>query len=497
MKKNKTKVRIEAKGFNRASEATHGRVTRTVSNIRLSLTLRIALHYCVQLFRTFLLAALIVLLGFGLSETFRIRETAGRILQAEPDQETGEYSQEIIQNADVTARALLPGETVIGEKSIKFLMKLFFTNGFPLSIQLYEQGMNRAVIMTVRTSRMLVRSLAVVAALVLADLIRMLIFVRKRKRLDRRVLAPIRDMTEMAQTLSAANLSNRINIAGTKNELRDLAVVINEMLDRIEQSYNSQKQFVSDASHELRTPIAVIQGYADMLRRWGKDDPEVLNEGIEAISQETANMKSLVENLLFLARHDKKTLMMEFSRFDPCDLVREVQKEAAMVSPADRFEMKLSECGEIEGDRGMLKQLLRILVDNAVKYAPEGSAVTLGAEMRNGSCILSVADQGCGIPTEELPRIFERFYRADAARHSETGGHGLGLSIARIITVAHGGKIRVKSKVGAGTCFEIQLPSRQEMKKTEEERKPATRKGKRQQQRETRGKARAEKKRTA
>ena len=168
-----------------------------------------------------------------------------------------------------------------------------------------------------------------------------------------------------------------------------------------------------------------------------------------------------------------------------------------MVSPADRFEMKLSECGEIEGDRGMLKQLLRILVDNAVKYAPEGSAVTLGAEMRNGSFILSVADQGCGIPTEELPRIFERFYRADAARHSETGGHGLGLSIARIITVAHGGKIRVKSKVGEGTCFEIQLPSRQAMKKAEEEKKPATRKEKRQQLRETRGKAGTDKKRTA
>ena len=109
---------------------------------------------------------------------------------------------------------------------------------------------------------------AVIAGIVLADILRMMSFLRRRKVLDRKVLSPIREMTEITKTLSAANLSNRINVAGMKYELQDLAMVINSMLDRIEQSYNSQKQFVSDASHELRTPIAVIQGYTDMLRRW-------------------------------------------------------------------------------------------------------------------------------------------------------------------------------------------------------------------------------------
>lgn len=141
----------------------------------------------------------------------------------------------------------------------------------------------------------------------------------------------------MAATLSASNLSNRINIAGTKNELKDLAMVINSMLDRIERSYNSQKQFVSDASHELRTPIAVIQGYVNMLNRWGKDDKTVLEEGITAIAQETESMKGLVESLLFLARHDKKTLLMEMEPFDPCEVVSEVHREAAMVSPDYTF----------------------------------------------------------------------------------------------------------------------------------------------------------------
>lgn len=152
------------------------------------------------------------------------------------------------------------------------------------------------------------------------------------------------------------------------------------MLDRIETSYNSQKQFVSDASHELRTPIAVIQGYASMLSRWGKSDPDVLNEGINAIAQETESMKELVESLLFLARHDKKTLMMEMVRFDAYDVAAEVQREAAMVTPEDTFALDPADHVLIEADRGMLKQVMRILCDNAVKYSPKGSTITLGVQ---------------------------------------------------------------------------------------------------------------------
>jgi len=275
------------------------------------------------------------------------------------------------------------------------------------------------------------------------------------------VLAPIRDITELASTLSASNLSNRINIAGTKNELKDLAVVINSMLDRIERSYNSQKQFVSDASHELRTPIAVLQGYINMLSRWGKSDPEILDEGISAIAQETESMKELVESLLFLARHDKKTLMMEMERFDALDVLTELHREAAMVTPEDTFVLPAAESCPMEGDRSMVKQVMRILCDNAVKYTPKGGMITLGIERRPGWVTLSVQDNGPGISQEDLPKIFDRFYRADAARRSEGGGHGLGLSIARIIVMAHGGKLRVRSKVGVGSTFYVDLPEKQ------------------------------------
>ena len=165
------------------------------------------------------------------------------------------------------------------------------------------------------------------------ELLRVGYFVRHRKRLNQKVLKPITDMAETAATLSANNLSDRISVEGTKNELKDLALVINGMLDRIELSYNSQKQFVSDASHELRTPIAVIQGYVNMLQALGQGPTKtVLDEGITAIAQETASMKELVERLLFLARHDKKTLMLEMEVFDPLEVMSELHREAKMLS---------------------------------------------------------------------------------------------------------------------------------------------------------------------
>ena len=294
-------------------------------------------------------------------------------------------------------------------------------------------------------------------AVALCDLLRMLHFIRKRNRLDKRVLAPIRDITDMAATLSASNLSNRINIEGTKNELKDLATVINTMLDRIERSYNSQKQFVSDASHELRTPIAVIQGYVSMLKRWGKDDEAVLEEGINAIAQETASMKELVESLLFLARHDKKTLMMEMEQFDPCDVVAELHKEAAMVTPEDHFIFSPMEHCTIEADRGMVKQVMRILCDNAVKYTPKGGTIVMGVESYPGGCTLILSDNGPGISKEELPKIFDRFYRLDTDRNRNLSSSGLGLSIVKEAVSLHGHTIKAKNHPEGGLQFIFRL----------------------------------------
>ena len=440
--------------LNRLSETAHSNIVRAQSRVRLSLVYRIALHYCGELARTLLLWAFLLTVGFGVGEGIRLQGLTRRVAETPPDAGNG-YTQMILQDSRAEAAYFSNEEA----PNVWQRIGLFFGSGFPSKIGFYTntaQGGQIHITLNIESEWKALLCLLIAAAL--ADILRMIHFWRKAKRLNKSVLEPIRSITSMAETLSAANLSNRINVANTKTELQELAVVINSMLDRLEQSYNSQKQFVSDVSHELRTPIAVIQGYADMLQRWGKEDPEVLSESLTAISSETAAMKDLVENLLFLARHDKKSLLLEKSVFDPCEVAGEVQREAAMVHTNHIFNLEPADHCSIDADRNMVKQVLRILVDNAVKYSGEGTQVTLGVKKDDGKCLMTVRDQGSGIPAEELPKIFDRFYRADAARHSETGGHGLGLSIARIIVVSHGGKLRVRSKVGAGTVFEIELP---------------------------------------
>lgn len=468
-KKKEKRQQGEVRGFNRLSAGLHNLISRGLSNLRLSLTFRIAIHYCWQLLCTTLSVCFIVTLIFGGVQFVDMQRTAQRICAAMPDSGTA-YTQLIIQRSGVSATLTeMPYPTDFGDQCqlvADVALTPLLVSDTPTLVFPAQSNSGNVVHISYDLSWTLYVWGWLMLGVFICDLVRMLHFLRKRNRLDKRVLAPIRDITDMAATLSASNLSNRINLEGTKNELKDLATVINTMLDRIERSYNSQKQFVSDASHELRTPIAVIQGYINMLQRWGKDDQEVLDEGITAIAQETASMKDLVESLLFLARHDKKTLMMEMERFDPCDVIAELHKEAAMVTPEDHFICQPMEHTTIEADRNMIKQVMRILCDNAVKYTPKGGTITMGVESYPGGCTLILSDNGPGISREELPKIFDRFYRSDSARKAEGGGHGLGLSIARIIIVAHGGKIRVRSKVGEGTTFCVVLPEHQSKFKT-------------------------------
>ena len=281
---------------------------------------------------------------------------------------------------------------------------------------------------------------------------------RSGQRTSARLLAPIGDIADTARQLSEKNLSTRINVAGTQNELRNLAVMVNGMLDRIESAYNRQKQFVSDASHELRTPIAVLQGYASLLDRWGKDAPDVRDEAIAAIKNETQSMKELVEDLLFLARHDKRTLKLEPEEFSASELIMETVKETELIARSHKVETgKVQDC-TLYADRSSVKQALRIFIDNAVKYTPPGGTVNISCDTANGQCGIAIRDTGMGIRKEDLPRIFDRFYRADQARNAQEGGHGLGLSIARIIITSHGGTINVRSKPGTGSTFTMWLP---------------------------------------
>lgn len=285
--------------------------------------------------------------------------------------------------------------------------------------------------------------------------------IRQGKKSDQALLQPLYDMSATANHLNVNNLHNhRLNVEGTKNELKDLANVINSMLDRIEISYESQKQFVSDASHELRTPIAVIQGYANLLNRWGTKNEEVMLESIDAITNEAKSMQDLVEKLLFLSRHDKKTLKLEKAKFNMRPVIEDMIKETRLVSTNRVIESPLLQDVIVYGDKQALKQAVRIFIDNAIKYTKDGDTITISCENDNEDCVITVKDTGIGMTRKDVENIFERFYRSDQVRNEKIYGHGLGLSIAKLIILGHTGKIKVRSQLTKGTSFIITLPRR-------------------------------------
>jgi two-component system sensor histidine kinase ArlS len=276
------------------------------------------------------------------------------------------------------------------------------------------------------------------------------------------IFQPIREMTRTVKEISEKNLNLRINVGGSKNELKQLAITFNEMMNRIEEHYNRQKQFVSDASHEMRTPIAVIQGYADMLDRWGKNDKEVLQESIDAIKNESENMKDLIDKLLFLARNDKGTLVLQKEEFSLAELVAETVRETQIIDSVHNISFSVKNEVSLYADRKSIKQAVRIFIDNAIKYTPPGGSITISLGEEDSYKTVCIRDTGVGMTGEEIRHIFDRFYRSDKSRTREKGGHGLGLAIAKIIVLGHGGKIRVRSKPGEGTEFTMLLPESRE-----------------------------------
>lgn len=277
---------------------------------------------------------------------------------------------------------------------------------------------------------------------------------------SRRLLAPIKTMTNTVEEISINALSKRLNVRGSKDELRDLAKTFNDMLDRLETSVEQQNQFISDASHELRTPIAVIQGYADLLVRWGKNEPQVLEESITAIKNEAESMNSLVQKLLFLARGDKERQHVEKENFSLCQLIDEILKETKLIDPNHQIVNVHNEDLIIYADRTLLKEAIRIFMENSIKFTPHLGIIKLNSYRKSNKAIITIEDTGMGIPQEDLPNIFNRFYRADKSRTKSSGGTGLGLAIAKWIIDNHQGNIHVWSELNSGTIVRIELPLR-------------------------------------
>ena len=240
-------------------------------------------------------------------------------------------------------------------------------------------------------------------------------------------------------------------------DLAGVEAAMNNLLLRMRDSYRQQARFVNDASHELRTPIAVIQGYANLLDRWGKSDPQTLEEGISAIKNESDHMNHLVEQLLFLARGDSGKTTLSLEEIDLCHMMQEVYEESFMIDEDHHYRLKIpDEPILFTADPGLLKQAVRILTDNAAKYTQSGDDIILSAgKTQTGIPYLQVQDTGMGIAESELPRIFDRFYRSDEVRSS--AGTGLGLSIAKWIVDKHSGHFEILSRPSLGTRIRIIL----------------------------------------
>ncbi|MDO5118509.1 MAG: ATP-binding protein [Coriobacteriales bacterium] len=270
-------------------------------------------------------------------------------------------------------------------------------------------------------------------------------------------------MATLEQAIARASVDSPTITTGDQ-DLRSIEVALNGLLRQMQEAKLQQMRFVSDASHELRTPIAVIQGYVNMLDRWGSTDEEVLHESIEALKAESEHMQELVEQLLFLARGDSGRNTLQRSDVNMAEIVCEVWDESCMIDESHRYVCKVSEQDaedaryQFSGDLAMVKQVLRVIVQNAQKYSPEGSTITLGASATAHDVSFSVQDEGIGMSEEDAGHVFERFYRSDSARVENSGGTGLGLSIAKWIVDAHGGNIEVLSREGVGTRFTVHFP---------------------------------------
>lgn len=277
-----------------------------------------------------------------------------------------------------------------------------------------------------------------------------------------RALKPLDVITQTAlQITRADDLSRRIPIQDPNDEVGRLAVAFNETLERLERLFNAQRRFLADVSHELRTPLTAIRGNVDLLQRLGGANPESLRD----IRSETERMTRLVGDLLVLAQADSGHLPLERKPVDLDGLLLEVCREVQVLAGQVHVAVGEIDQARVIGDRDRLKQVILNLVTNAIKYTPPGGRVTLGLARVQHWARLTVSDTGIGLPAEELPRIFDRFYRVDKARSRAQGGAGLGLSIAQRIVQMHGGRIEAASEgPNKGATFSVWLPLDSEAK---------------------------------
>jgi heavy metal sensor kinase len=278
--------------------------------------------------------------------------------------------------------------------------------------------------------------------------------------LMRRALHPVDEIRQKAAQITSRNLSERLPVVHTGDELERLAVDLNRMIERLEASFYQVNRFSADASHELRTPLTVLQGELESMARSSSNLPIEIRDTIGSALEETQRLAKIVENLLAISRLEAGEARKQLERLDFAELARSTADQMRLLAEDKNIHLDCNgvEPVEVDADPARLKQVVVNLLDNAIKYTPERGRVRISVVEQDSHAVLEVADNGIGISADDLPHVFERFYRADKARSRQMGGTGLGLSIVRSICLAHGGRVTVNSTEGRGSLFRVELP---------------------------------------
>jgi heavy metal sensor kinase len=364
-------------------------------------------------------------------------------------------SQELVSQAIAGTSVSTTIQTTEGER-----LRLL---GVPINISILgpPPGVQPAALVIARSTKQIDQALSgLVRTLIIAVPLALALAAAGGIFLARRALEPVDKIAQTAQEIGESDLSRRIDV-NTRDELGRLAATLNEMIGRLEKAFQRQKQFTDDASHELRTPLAVIEAESTLALQ--KDRPSGdYQRSLETISQEAKQMSSLIEQLLTLARADAGKEQWNFTEVNLGTLISSLSTDAEILCQEKGLSFQLDQPQNLVviGDEARLRELFMNLLDNAISYTPSPGTVSLSVRREGQMAVVTVTDTGIGISAQDIPSIFERFYRVDQSRSRSEGGSGLGLAICRHIAEAHGGKIEVESQVGVGSSFSVWLPLR-------------------------------------
>ncbi|HEY3442319.1 MAG TPA: ATP-binding protein [Paludibaculum sp.] len=274
-----------------------------------------------------------------------------------------------------------------------------------------------------------------------------------------RSLRPLRLMGEQTRSITSQNLSRRLEIGPSSEELETLAQTFNELLARLDSSFETMHRLIADASHELRTPIAIIRGEADVALDRDRP-PAEYRESLSTIHQESIRLSSLIDDLLNLARADAGYVVLRMGQLYCNDLLVECCRSVQGLAAAKAISVECLASADIEyrGDEALLRRMLLNLLDNAIRFTPHGGRIIASLSQSGDALAIGVSDSGAGVSAEAAPHVFDRFYCGDEARSREAGGFGLGLSIVKWIAEAHRGSVELTSTPGGGATFTVRLP---------------------------------------